>query len=194
MKIMDSTEGSGGFTLIESMMVLAILAVLLLIAVPGYQQFVHNNTMLAEQYSLRATLDLARTEALTRRSTVVVCPSADGSTCVATDNWLGGYTAFVDSNADNSLDPNNPREELIQRKSEPTSVNIRFSNSSNRVRFSPQGTAVGSEGTFVFCDDRGAGEAGALTLNPVGSVTSAKDTDTPEDGLVNDAGGNNVSC
>ena len=125
---------------------------------------------------------------------MVVCPTLDGETCEDTNNWLPGYMSFVDTNGDTAPDPNDPDEEVFQFEPRQVQADILFDNAANLVRFTPRGTALGSQGTFTFCDDRGAGEARALILNPVGSVRSATDTDSPEDGIVNDAGGTNVGC
>jgi len=183
-----------GFTIIEAMVVVFIVSVLIAIAAPGFQALIANNRMISEVYSLRATLSHARTEALARRAPVVVCPTADGATCADSDDWSTGYLAFVDTDDNNAADPTNPDEEIIQRETEERSVDIAFDNANRRVRFGADGIALGFEGNFTFCDERGANRARALILNAVGSLRAATDTDSPEDSIVNDAGDNNVTC
>ena len=183
-----------GFSIIEAMIVLVIVAILIAVAAPGFQELIGNNRMISEVYALRATLSHARTEALARRAPVVVCPTADGATCADSDDWSTGYLAFVDSDGDGAADPTDPDEEIIQRETEERSVNIDFDNGNRLVRFAPDGIALGFEGNFVFCDERGANRARALILNAVGSLRAANDTDSPEDSIVNDAGGSNVAC
>jgi len=184
-----------GFSLIELMIVLAVLAVLLLVAAPGFQDLIRNNRMVSEVYALRATLNNARSESLARRAPVVVCPTANGTACAATDAWDQGYMTFVDTDDNNTPDPNDPAEERIQWESrQQANIDIDFNNAGRRIRFDPRGTALGFQGLFTFCDERGAEDARGLIVNAVGSVSSAVDTDTPEDGTVDDGGGNNVSC
>lgn len=180
--------------MVELMVVIAVLGAIMVLAVPAYQTLILNNRMLTEVYALRATLSNARSEAMARRAPVVVCPTLNGETCEDTNNWLPGYMSFVDTNGDTAPDPNDPDEEVFQFEPREVASDIFFSNAANMVRFTPRGTALGSQGTFTFCDDRGATEARALILNPVGSVRGAEDTDSPEDGIVNDAGGTNVGC
>lgn len=184
-----------GFTLIELMIVLAILAALLLVAAPGFQELIRNNRMVSEVYALRATLNNARSEALARRAPVVVCPSVNGTSCAATSEWNQGYMTFIDTNDDNAPVLNNPDEERIQWEvRDIDSVGIGFDNGNQRVRFDARGSALNFQGVFTFCDERGASDARALILNPVGSVSAAVDTDTPGDGIVDDLGGTNVGC
>ncbi|MBN7795689.1 GspH/FimT family pseudopilin [Parahaliea mediterranea] len=184
-----------GFTLIELMIVLAVLAVLLLVAAPGFQELIRNNRMVSEVYALRAILNNARSEALARRAPVVVCPTVDGTACNNTDAWNRGYMTFVDTNDDNAPDPNNPDEERIQWESrQNTHVEASFDNGNRRVRFDSRGNALGFDGTFTFCDERGVNSARGLIVNPVGSIRAAVDTSTPQDGIVEDAGGGNVGC
>lgn len=183
-----------GFTLIEAMIVLVIVAILIGVAAPGFMDLIGNNRMISEVYSLRATLSNARSEALARRAPVVVCPTVDGAACADSDDWSTGYIAFVDTDNDNAADPTDPDEEIIRVEIEQRSLDMAFDNAARRVRFNSQGIALGFEGTFTFCDGRGATDARALIVNPLGSLRSGVDTDAPEDFIVNDAGNVNVTC
>jgi type IV fimbrial biogenesis protein FimT len=143
---------------------------------------------------LRATLSHARSEALARRAFVVVCPTTDGVACADSDDWSTGYMAFVDTDNDNAADQDDPDEEFIQLENGPRSVDLAFNNGERRIRFNAQGLALGFEGTFTFCDERGAKNARALIVNPGGTMVAATDTDDPGDDIVDDAGDANVAC
>ncbi len=187
-----TSHTSPGFTLIEMLVVLAVTIALLVVAVPGFQEIMRNNRMLSEVYSLRATLNNARSAALSRRAAVVVCPTVDGAACSTdTNNWRLGYMAFVD---DDNNSVRNSGEEQIQVNVRDGMVDILFDNANRRIRFDAQGGAMGSQGTFEFCDPRGATGASAMILNPAGSVRAARDTDTPVDDIVNDLDDANVAC
>ncbi len=184
-----------GFTFIELMIVFVVLILLLVMVAPAFQQMILSNRMVSEVYTLRATLNAARSEALTRRAPVVVCPTANGQDCIAdTVSWQQGYMAFVDTNNDNTPDPANPDEERLQFNTPEVAMDIVFSNGNRRVRFDPSGDATGFQGIFVFCDQRGQSFARGLILTPVGAVRAATDTDEPADEIVNDADDNNISC
>jgi type IV fimbrial biogenesis protein FimT len=57
---------SAGFTLLEIMLVIALLAVLLGLAAPSFSDFVRNSRMTSKANDLLAALNLARTEAIKR--------------------------------------------------------------------------------------------------------------------------------
>lgn len=82
-----NTNNSGGFTLVELMVVLAVLAVLLGVAVPSFQNIINRNRLTAVTNEIVAAIQLARVEAVRRNGRVVFCPTADGATCGGT-NWL----------------------------------------------------------------------------------------------------------
>ena len=185
---------ANGFTLVEMLVVAAILGVLLLVAAPGFSNLISNNRMVSEVYGLRATLSHARSEALARRAPVVVCPTTDGLACADSNDWSIGYMTFADTDDNSVADPVDPNEEIIQWEVRQNPVAVRFDNSNKRVRFGGQGIALGFEGTFMFCDSRGAGDARALILNPVGSLRAAVDTDATPDGIVNALNDTDVVC
>ena len=189
---------ANGFTLIEMLVAVLIVGVLLLVAAPGFSDLISNNRMVSEVYLMRATLSHARSEALARRAPVVVCPTTDGLACADSNDWSSGYMTFVDTDDNNVANPTDPDEDIIQWEARQSPVDILFDNASKRVRFGGQGVALGFEGTFTFCDSRGAGDARALILNPVGSLRAALDIDaTPDatpDGIVNVLDDTNVVC
>ena len=89
-----------GFTLLELMTTLLVLALLLGIGVPGFQNFIDTNRMAATVNELVGTLYAARTEAVKQRANVTVCASAnwDAATpdCTAGALLTDGWILFVD--------------------------------------------------------------------------------------------------
>ena len=82
---------SGGFTLIELLVTVAIAVILITIAVPGFNSIIRNVRLTGLANTLVADLQLARSEAIKRNSTVRLCQSSDGATCANNANWGLGW-------------------------------------------------------------------------------------------------------
>lgn len=188
-----SVELARGFSLIELMIVLAVIAVMLGVSAPAFTTMIKNNRMLTETYALRAALGTARSEAMARRSFVTVCRSGDGTGCNGT--WGQGYIAFTDADGDGTIDAGDGDEIFVFKSIDlPPDFVVDFSSGANRVRFDSRGFSLNFSGTFAFCDDRGAGNAMGLIVTGVGTVSAAIDSDDPSDGTANDHMGANLAC
>lgn len=100
-----------GFTLIELMVTLAVLAILTMVAVPSYQRLTTMNRMAAEMNDFSGSFHLARTEAIKHGVTVTMCVSGDGANCTGGD-WHRGWIVFLDPGADQQVE--DAAEQLIQ--------------------------------------------------------------------------------
>lgn len=89
-----------GFTLVETMSVLAVTAVLVTVAIPPMEDLVDASRVTAASSELLADLLLTRSEAIKRRTRVVICKSADGQRCTAAGGWQQGWIVFEDANGD----------------------------------------------------------------------------------------------
>ena len=86
-----------GFTLIESMVALAVLGILAVVAMPGMQKVVAKQRMRSASYDVVSDLTLARSEALKRGVRVTACVSSDGLHCLASGEWTQGWMLFEDA-------------------------------------------------------------------------------------------------
>jgi type IV fimbrial biogenesis protein FimT len=84
-----------GFTLIEVMVVVVILAIMLSLAVPSMSRLLEGNRLEARATELAASIHLARMEAMKRGpgARVSVTPNS-------ASDWAAGWTVFVDTTTD----------------------------------------------------------------------------------------------
>ena len=87
---------SSGFTMIELLVTVMVVAVVLGIGVPAFNDLIANNRMAAAANDIVSQFHLARTEAIKRRANVTACPSDDSATCGAGLGFESGWIVFVD--------------------------------------------------------------------------------------------------
>lgn len=91
-----------GFTLIELMITLVLVAILATIGVPSFVNFIANNRLTVQANELVSALNLARSESIKRNLRVTVCRSANGTGCGGT--WNNGWIVFVDEGTAATVD------------------------------------------------------------------------------------------
>jgi type IV fimbrial biogenesis protein FimT len=79
-----------GFTVIELMIVMAIIGVLAAIAVPSFRSMMESNRVSSAASALQVSLSMARSEAVRRGSDARVYVYANSSAGA----WAGGWTVF----------------------------------------------------------------------------------------------------
>ena len=89
-------NGKHGFSLIELMVVVAIVAILASIAGPAFQEMLQKNRLTAASSALQASLNLARSEAIKRGPDAKVTLAAN----TTAGSWSNGWTVFVDKTND----------------------------------------------------------------------------------------------
>lgn len=79
-----------GFTVIELLVAITILAVLLGVGLPSLQETIRTNRVASTTNDVVAALQIARSEAIRRGENVTVCSSKDQTTCSGTweDGWV----------------------------------------------------------------------------------------------------------
>ncbi len=78
-----------GFTLVELLVTVAVLAVVLTLGLPALQRTLERNRVTSDANRLVSALHLARSEAVKRGEPVLVCSSSDGQACGG--GWAQGW-------------------------------------------------------------------------------------------------------
>lgn len=93
-----SLKPQAGFTLVELMVTIAVMAIGLALAMPTFTEVIRSNRVAAATNSFIAAFNLARTEAVRSNRGAVVCASSAGTSCDGS-NWNVGILAFADNDA-----------------------------------------------------------------------------------------------
>ena len=145
-----------GLTLIELLLVLAMMAVLTSLAVPSFRSLWVQRSVLLAAEALLGDLRYARSEALKRARPVLVCQSANAISCTrAGAAWADGWLVFVDSNGNAQVDgdtADGPAEAVLRVQSSlPALASIASNGSpSHSITFHATGSAKSAAQTILF--------------------------------------------
>jgi len=161
-----------GFTLLELIITMAIAAILLTMAVPGFQTTIGNNRLATQTNSLVTDINIARSEAVKRGTGVMLCssanPNADPPTCIGGGNvWTGGWLVFVDEDDNTAF---NAGDVLIRvGQAIGGTATILTANTLNTFTYNADGTSgIAVNADFSICDDRGEPFGRQVQIRPTG--------------------------
>ncbi len=127
-----------GFTLLEMMLVIALLGFMLFMSLTPWQPFAEKKQIQQQLKKLHNTLEFARHFALLQHATVFVCP-LNSNFCGK--DWASGYGVFNLTKAGAIL---------IHRFTGNPKVKIFWNRTSNKITFNSKGTLTGQNGHFSF--------------------------------------------
>ena len=163
-----------GFTLIELMIAVAVLAILIMVAAPAFRDAMMNVRMSANVNDLMADLALARSEAVKRGVPVRLCRSTAGVNCdggAGNGNWDVGWIVFVD---DNDNETRNGTELVLRaRPAVQTGTTVILVPGDRDLPFRPSGVtnvSAATNPTFTMCDGRvtSPNRGRLITISPTG--------------------------
>jgi len=163
-----------GFTLLELLITIAILAILVTLSFSGNTDL--NEKTRAESYmlELKRHITFARAKATTSDEIVILCPvdstklaANENLTCL--NNWRNNQViSFIDKNNNGTYEVGN--DDLL-RVMEKLAVNDNLKAPDTRVRFDSSGRIVNSNGgKFIYCPLNKTEHAQVMTLT-VGGTT-----------------------
>jgi type IV fimbrial biogenesis protein FimT len=152
-----SAARTRGFSLVELMITVLVVAILTAVAWPNFRDFMHRNTVTAQANQVLAALQYARNEAVSRRYPAAVCASTDGASCTAGDTkYENGWMVWRDSTLSGTPSYSATKDELLRVTDAQSGVSIRPFNSSGAlgtIAFDQRGAVIGANGVvnIVVC-------------------------------------------
>lgn len=156
-----------GITVIELMVTLAVAAILLTVAAPSLEAFSNRQRMKAAVNALHNDLMAARSQAVYLNTVVTVCPGVPDSGCTGASDWTGGWIVFEDFNGDRQRQES---ERLMRHGQSFEAIEIHAPASRQEIRFFPDGSTPGSNGSISLCGRGGPAGAKKLVISNIGRI------------------------
>jgi type IV fimbrial biogenesis protein FimT len=154
-----------GFTILELMFTLLVVAVLVAAGVPAFKWLLLDSRRTADINTFITSIQLARSESAKRSAPVIVCKTSDFRVCGGPAvHYERGWMVFVDEDNDNPPEVD-PFETLLFSYRPMTAGTIRSNRS--RYTFRPY-FRRSTNGTVTFCDQRGDSAARAVIISYTG--------------------------
>ena len=150
-----------GFTLVEMMVVAAVLVILLATAGPAMSSFTATNQLAATKTAFAGALALARSEAAIRGSPVIV--HARG-TPVAGNEFAAGWDIVSDDNGNGVVDAS----DTVLRHFEVLPAGVKLSGSADLVYSATGYLATVADRVYVVCRLTGGHDGYQVTVTPSG--------------------------
>ncbi len=150
-----------GFTLLELLIVLAIITILLSISGFSMQGLVHNNSVDSAASKIHKSLLFARNHSASTLNNVTVCP-LNNITKFCSSDWSTGVDVFIDEGVANKLDG----DDVILETGQAISSSDQLKFPVNNITFTPAGQLSSLPTTPIFRYCSGDIRAGVkLSLN-----------------------------
>lgn len=155
-----------GFTLIEILVTLTILAILVSFAAPSFSNLIISKRIESHRSALQSTLAGARSAAITQGFNVIVCGSSDGASC--SNDWQDGWISFVDRDNSSSVTANDIILQVVDQT--PNQINVASNPNNAVIRFNSRGASNASP-SFDFSSAVDNNVCRRLTIGLSGSTS-----------------------
>jgi len=142
------TVNQRGFTLIELMITIGVMAVLLGIAVPSFNEAVLGGKLGSYANNFVASVNMARSEAIKRSVQVTLCASADGSTCATSGSWEQGWVVKCKTTNNTTCDAAGPNW-IVLYKQQALASGLKMTESASNLSMLFEPTGVGATSATI---------------------------------------------
>ena len=146
---MQQTKKNQGFTLIELMVTVAVMAIIAMMAAPSFGDMLTKQNLKTTTYNMRDTLKEARSRAMLNRNETVVCTSMNKSAVAVTEAGCGAVLTNYSTTMKESLKKDSVFIVNVEKK-----VNLKTTSDDSFV-FSPRGNLDSSK-KITFCSSAGS--------------------------------------
>jgi type IV fimbrial biogenesis protein FimT len=175
---------NAGFTLIELMVTLSIVALLLGLATPSFTAFFKDNRISTQVNEFVSSLNFARSESIKRGVRITLCKSNTGNSCATTGDWSQGFIIFTDQSNPALIPVYDSTSETLLKVKKALRGNVSIignTNVADYISYMPSGqnlkiSGAVQTGTLTICDDRGGQNVGKeIVISNTGRSRIEKD-------------------
>ena len=183
---------STGFTLVETLITLAILISLTAIAVPSFANFTVKIRVDNEISALHRLLLLARGHAVNHERFVTICPLSTSGVC--TSNWHEKLSVFYDDDKNKQLNTSSDEVLIKMKLAIKSGDKLQYAQGRTALIYAPSGRLAvwGGNGTFRYCPKNHPNKSRGIVISGAGRFYLT--TDQNRNGVDENRSGREISC
>lgn len=164
---------SRGFSLVELMVGIVVLAILAGIALPSFRDFSRRSAITAQSNAMLADIQYARSDAVTRRVITMMCGSSNGTACIGSNALESGWVVYRET-APGASASFGSSDEVLRVTQARQGVSIRLVDGSGAavtsLGFSQDGSVLGGQPlNFMICAVPAGASIGESTAHVQGA-------------------------
>jgi type IV fimbrial biogenesis protein FimT len=158
-----------GFTLIELVVTMTVLAILAALAAPNFADFMRRNAVETQANEFLGALRLARSTAISQNRFVSICPSKNASAaepaCEDSNDFSVGWIMYT-SPASSAVYAST--DKLVRVAQSVSNVSLIAQNEGKIITFSARGSSPAGALSLFLCAKRGGDAVGQSTIRATG--------------------------